>query len=98
MKEKAFQSKEHNKIHLWFPNGNGISTIWSKYSYTDNNFDTEDAWNAHLSSDTVEIMILKAPESTRKKIYRKYAKGSTNSVIGHLGILEWVDIVKMLSK
>lgn len=101
-RNKSFQNKSLNKLHLWFPNGNGLSTIWSKYSYSEN-YDTEhvngvDAWNVPLESDTVEIMILEAPEKTRNKVFRKFARDSENSVIGHLDMEQWLEIVKILSK
>lgn len=36
MKEKAFVNVRHNSLHLGFPNGNWISTIWGASSYSEN--------------------------------------------------------------
>ena len=106
--EKAFQNVANNKIHLYFPNGNGISTIWGSGSYTENHdvgFEppfTHDgfmkAFSAFMGSNDVEIMLLKCPEKLSKKIHKKYDRSGDGSVIGHIKIMEWLDILNMLAK
>ena len=97
-KEKAFSNWKHNGVHLTFPNGNALSTVWGYCTYSDNHGDySVDAFNKFMESDTVEIMILNAPEKLTKKIQRKYDFGG-DSVKGYLTMTEWLDIVKMLSK
>jgi len=99
-KEKAFRNFRSNGIHLTFPNGNALSTIWGYGSYSENhNMEGGvgvDNYNNFLDSDTVEIMILKAPDKLRKKIEKKY--DFDGSVKGYLTMKEWLDVVKMLSK
>lgn len=97
--EKAFKNVAHNKLHLWFPNGNGLSTIFGFGSYSDN-YDVKtkgNHWETFLHSNTVEIMILNAPDKLNKKIHKKYnAEGE--GVIGRLNITQWLEIVNILSK
>lgn len=99
--EKAFNNWGHNRIHLTFPNGNAISTVWGYLTYSDNHDfvsdDHLDRFNEFMQSDTVEIMILKAQDKLRNKIEKKYDFGG-DSVKGYLTITEWLDILKMLAK
>ena len=101
-KEKAFNNWKHNSLHLTFPNGNSLSTVWGYCTYSDNHDISDDiegieAFNTFMQSNTVEIMILEAPDKLRKKIHRKYDFGG-DTVKGYLTITEWLDIVRMLSK
>lgn len=100
-KEKAFNNWKHNAIHLTFPNGNALSTVWGYGNYCDN-YDVDnwsiESFRTFMQSDTCEIMILDAPEKLTKKIHRKYHASDDNSVIGYLTMEQWLDIVKMLSK
>ena len=77
-KEKAFNNWRHNSIHLTFPNGNVLSTVWGYLTYSDNHYFAEegDKFREFMQSDTVEISILEAPEETRKKIHKKYGNGN----------------------
>ena len=101
-KEKAFSNWQHNSVHLTFPNGNKLSTIWGCGSYSENhslflNKDGINNYEKFLDSDTCEIMIMTAPDELIKKIHKKY-NTSDDSVIGYLTMTQWLDIVKMLSK
>lgn len=100
--EKAFSNPGHNKLHLTFPNGNRISTIWSYGSYSDNYDGDENGiedYRTFMQSDTVEIMIIavEASENLVKKIQKKYSFEG-ESVKGYLNIIEWLDIVSLLAK
>jgi len=97
-KEKAFNNWRHNAIHLWFPNGNGLSTIWGYLTYSDNHDYCKDGdkFEDFMDSDTCEIMILEAPEKLIKKINKKY--DGDGRVIGYLKMKEWLEIVRILSK
>ncbi len=100
-KEKAFNNFKYNGIHFNFPNGNWLSTIWGNLTYSDN-YDVEitneypDAFDRFLQSDTVEIMFT-CPSKLKKRILKKYNDGQDDP-IGYLGIKEWLEIVKLLSK
>lgn len=100
--EKAFENIKHNALHLNFPNGNKLSTIWGRGSYTDNHdftFDEsgniKDFWT-FIGSNNVEIMFT-CDKKLEKKILKKFNDGD-DQPIGYLTILQWVEIVKMLSK
>lgn len=93
-KEKAFNNWKHNAIHLTFPNGNSLSTVWGYCNYCDN-YDVE-GFDTFMDSNTVEIMILNAPDKLRKKIEKKYDFGG-NIVKGYVTMAQWLDIVKKLS-
>jgi len=100
IKEKAFRNFRSNGIHLTFPNGNALSTVWGCGTYSDN-YDMDggisvDNFNKFLDSDTVEIMIIEAPDKLRKKIEKKY--DFDGDVKGYLTMEEWLDVIKMLSK
>ena len=103
-KEKAFNNWKHNAIHLTFPNGNRISTIWGYGTYSDNHdrpdldreSDASLPFNTFMDSDTVEIMVLEAPEKLLKKINKKYGDGDT--VCGYLTMKEWLEVIRLLSK
>ena len=101
---KAFCNHQANGIRLTFQNGNAISTIWGRGSYSDNhNYDSGDVTKdftqpIESGSSTVEIMILQAPESLVKKIY-KHQKGNIDSgVIGWATITDWLWIINQLAK
>lgn len=94
MTEKAFNNWRKNAIHLTFPNGNCLSTIWGACTYSDNHDDLD--FDKFMESETVEINILKAPERLIKKIHKKY--DGDGSVIGYLTMSQWLEIVKLLSK
>ena len=99
-KNNAFNNLAHNKIHLTFPNGNAISTIWGYGSYSENQDDSSGdnyGFSDFKQSDTVEIMILNAPDKLLNKIKRKY-DFEDGSVKGYLTMTEWLEIIKMLSK
>lgn len=96
-KEKAFNNWKHNAIHLTFPNGNALSTIWGAGTYCENyNLWRDSRDLKFLDSNSVEIMIIKAPQKLINKINRKY--GDCGDVIGYLKITQWLDIVNMLAK
>jgi len=98
--EKAFNNWRHNAIHLTFPNGNKLSTIWGVGTYCDNyNLDRDfnvDMFSTFLDSNTCEVMIQKAPDKLIKKINKKF--NGDGSVIGYLTMSQWLEIIKMLSK
>lgn len=108
-KSKAFRQHRLNGFALTFPNKNWISTIWGDGSYSENHWLTlEDPYfkqmgmqkyeimhQLKLKSDTVEIMI-KCGEKLAKKIHKKY--DGDGSVIGHLNIMQWLEIINILSK
>lgn len=99
-KEKAFNNWKRNAIHLTFPNGNAISTTWAYLTYSDNNdmsYNSMDKFNEFMQSDTVEIMILNAPDKLVKKIQNKY-DFEDDSVKGYLNITEWLEILNLLAK
>ena len=102
--EKAFNNFRHNGIHFWFPNGNGISTIWGYGSYSDNyNFEPKDKKNVmarfetFLDSNSVEVMILKCSQKLLKRLEKKYNEGYKQPFTS-LTITEWLDIVNEVSK
>ncbi len=104
--EKAFKNTHHNGIHLWFPNGNGISTIWGFGSHTENNgfddrsfpSDLTQKFNTFMESNDCEIMILNCPSKLLKKIQKKYNEGSDECVINYLDIKKWLEIINLLAK
>lgn len=113
--KKAFTNVKHNTIHLQFPNGNWISSIWGVGSYTDNHYlgmppvtlgDPEkisltpptsffESLTKFLDSNEVEVMI-DCPKPLLDKIHKKY--DGDGSVIGHLNIMQWVEIINLISK
>jgi len=98
--DKAFAQHKINGFRLKFPNGNGLSTIWSFGSYTENyiwNFeDPIDRYEKLLGSDTVEIMP-DCSEELLKELQEKYPDNENGSVFGHLTIIQWLEIVNILS-
>lgn len=111
-KEKAFNNWTHNSIHLTFPNGNAISTIWGYLSYCDNRYHKKDKaiikdkfdgkayldnFQRFMDCDNCEVMILNAPDKLLKKIHKKYEFGG-DPVKGYVSITEWLEIVNLLAK
>ena len=99
--QKAFNNCAHNKLYLTFPNGNSLSTIWGYGTYSDNyNAGAElpimERFSTFMSSDTVEIMVMKAPQKLIDKINRRFK--TSDSVIGRLGMSDWLWVVKELSR
>lgn len=111
-KAKAFCNWSPSRIHLNFPNGNYLSTIWGAGSYTENhnrsnhkelkieigNFQRgrKDVLDGFWVSDNVEIMF-SCGEKLKKRILRKYNVGE-NDPIGYLEFTEWLEIVNLLNK
>lgn len=103
---KAFSNFKHNGIHLTFPNGNAISTIWGAGSYSDNhdyNLNNESGdgvrgYHTFMQSDTCGIMILSCPDKLLKKIIEKYNEDYDSPVIEHITMSQWLEIIKLLSK
>ncbi len=96
--EKAFHNWKAGAFHLSFPNGNWLSTTFAPGSYSENydaTFHLRNVFVAHQSG-TCEIAF-ECDEKLRRKIYRKFAPDSDNSVIGHLDILQWSAIVALLA-
>ena len=111
-KEKAFNNCSHNIVHLTFPNGNAISSIWGYLTYSDNHYINNDKavskdkfdgksyinnFTKFMDSDTCEIMILNAPKKLLKEIQEKY-DFMGEPVKGYVTITEWLDIVNLLAK
>ena len=106
---KAFHQHRLNGFALTFPNKNWISTIWGDGTYSENHWlSTEHPffkqmgmqkyniiYDVRLKSDTVEIMI-QCGEKLAKRIHKKY--GGDGSVIGHLNIMQWLEIINLLAK
>lgn len=110
MKEekKAFRNHRINGIYLNFPNGNGISTIWTNGSYTENHdfestkengdIDFEKTFSTPLSSDDVEVMV-NCNDTVQELLEAKYnTESAGGGVFGHLNIEKWLDILNILSK
>ena len=103
MPKKAFKNFRHNGIHLTFPNGNSISTIWGVGSYTENSNTGDyekfkEAYFMFLESNDVEIMILNCPNKLMKKIINKYNIEDDENPIGHINITQWLEILNLLAK
>lgn len=105
-KMKAFKNLKHNCLHLNFPNGNSISTIWGVGSYTENHYldlDIADSsgfavrYETFMGSNNVEVMI-DCPDRLLRSIQKKYNGGSDSSVIGYLSITQWIEILNKISK
>ena len=105
--KKAFFNHKINGVHLTFPNGNSVSSIWSSGSYTDNHdweiknavgeVDFDKLYKTPLSSDTVEIMVNCKPIVLELLEAKFDEKSEGGSVFGHLTILEWLEILNILS-
>jgi hypothetical protein len=99
--ERAFYNWSIGRIHLNFPNGNSISTVWGSGTYSDN-YDNMAEWEHYktpterlvMQSDTAEIMIT-CPPKLEKQILKKYGGGS--QPLGRIPILEWLEIVNLLA-
>ena len=104
MNKKAFTQHRNNGVHLTFPNGNSLSTIWGRGSYSENhNYTTGDVIKDFSEpikegSDTVEIMITHAPDKLIERIHKKLSPNSEDSVIGYLSMPDWLWAVNQLAK
>ena len=95
--EKAFNNFRHNGLHLNFPNGNHLSTVWGGGTYTEN-YDRFDLISQpiFLESNDVEIMF-ECSEKLQKKIEKKFNDGGEQP-IGRLTITQWLEIANLLAK
>lgn len=90
---KAFNNPKHNTLHLQFPNGNFISTIWGVGSYTEN-YEAPEGYHTFMDSDDVEIMVTCSDELF-KKLQKRFK--TTNTVFGHLSMRQWLRVVNEVS-
>jgi hypothetical protein len=106
--KKAFHNVRHNVVHLHFPNGASVSTIWGYGTYSDNH-DLKiaankpvgyiETWNTFMASDTCEIMIGGISKHTEWKIGScLHRDTSGDSVIGYITLTEWVTILNLIAK
>ena len=101
---KAFTNHVYNGVNLVFPNGNSISTIWRRGTYTENqNFTAGDLMESYPTlieegSSNAEVTITTSNEKLLNKIYRKCDTEPDNGVIGHVDINTWLWILNQLSK
>lgn len=94
--EKSFQAHKTNGVFLRFPNGNCISTVWGKYTYSDNHdIDNDVPFETRMDSNNVEILI-KCSDKLHKKIHKKY--DGDGSIIGYINIKQWIEILNLLEK
>jgi hypothetical protein len=102
---KAFCNHVINGVRLAFPNGNAISTIWGRGTYSENH-DYESGKGVFEDyrepiedgSNTAEIMILNAPDTLFEKIYKHQNADTDNGVIGWVNMTDWLWIINQLSK
>jgi len=91
-------------MRLVFPNGNILSTVWGTGSYSENHdYTTGDIIRDYKErieegSETVEIMILQASDTLVRRIYRRLAPHSNDTVIGYVSIKDWLWAVNQLAK
>lgn len=97
--EKAFSTPKFNGLHLRFPNGNMISTIWGVGSYSEN-YDIDGfkdftkLYESNTPSNTVEVMV-DCSDELFKKLQRRYK--TSNTVFGHLNMKQWIKLVNDVS-
>lgn len=77
-REKSFNNFKHNGLHLTFPNGNFISTIFGIGSYTENH-DMYTKMEEFMDSNDVEIMF-DCGDKLKKKILKKYNDGENDPI------------------
>lgn len=99
--DKAFAQHRVNGFRLKFENGNGLSTIWSPCSYSENydymNRDySVETFEVPLGSNTVEIMP-DCSDELLAKLQEKYPENENGAVFGHLTLSQWLEIVNILA-
>lgn len=90
---KSFDNWRHNGVKLRFPNGNEISTIWGRGSYSENKY--LESYQTFLGSNTVEVMI-SCGDRLHKRLHKKFE--GDGSVIGYLDINDWLYIVNAVAR
>jgi len=106
MEGKAFKNWDIGRLHLNFPNGNHLSTVWADGTYSDNHRSMQVTdWLLEnkgktrmptVESNTVEIMF-SCGEKLKKRILKKYNDGDSDP-IGYLSQEKWLEIVNLLAK
>jgi len=103
--KKAFASHRPNGIHLRFPNGNSLSTIWGLGTYSDN-YDLEspdgDTLNVYSSvikegSDTCETMP-SCGDMVKKLLDATFPDETNGGVFGHMTFEKWLKMVNILNE
>ena len=98
--DKAFTNHKYNGVLLKFPNGATISTIWGPGSYSEHHDDEFEGYSTlnKNGSMTAEIMILEAPQRVVKRIFKRLAPDSQDTVIGWVTITDWLWVINQLAK
>jgi len=100
---KAFSNHLHNGVYLKFPNGNSISTIWCRGSYSDNHdYTTGDAIQDYKTlndgSNNAEIYPFTDNQRLHKRIFQHFHANSDETVIGYVNITDWLWVLNQLAK
>ncbi len=102
-KGKSFINHRINGVYLEFPNGNSLSTIWGRGSYSENHDFTcgdivaDYSTPIETGSNNVEIMIDTQDIKLHNKIFRKFHTNKDNGVIGWLDMNDWLWVVRQLA-
>lgn len=109
-KEKSFSNFRANGLHLNFPNGNQVSTIWGAGTYSDNyNYQEELAVKEGLSfkdssqrsysdlldANLVETMI-NCSDALLRRLEKKHNDGNEQP-FNRIDIAAWLDIVNKVA-
>lgn len=105
--EKAFYNHKVNGIHLSFPNGNSLSTIWGIGSYSENHdkgfeelYDIDNftkMYNTQMGSDNCEVMP-GCSDLVKKLLDATFPEEENGSIFGNMTFEKWLKMVNILNE
>lgn len=97
-KTKAFTQHRDNGFYLSFPNGNGLSTVWGRATYSDN-YNVEVGMSEVIpkGSNTVEVMP-HCSGAVKKLLDAAFPEEENGSVFGYMTFEKWLKMVNILNE
>jgi hypothetical protein len=96
--KKVFYNHKVNGVHLQFPNGNSLSTIWGTGTYSDNyDYSSDISPIDRIGSNTCEVM----PDCSikvKEKLDEMFPENENGSVFGRLSFEQWLKMVNYLNE
>lgn len=92
---RSFYNHKTNGFHINFANGNSLSTIWGRGTYSDNKLRELEPLE-RVGSDTCEVRPGCSTE-VKEELDKMFPDNAGDSVYPYVTLEQWIDIVNYLN-